>query len=88
MAILRVGRGNYTSVERRRGENWRRLTAKVREKPEEQRKGNAENEAGDDGEIESGVFAAVDDVSGELSEAEGELGSEVENGADEHEKAA
>lgn len=58
----------------------------MREKPEEQRNGEAENEASYDGEVEGGVFAAVDDVAGKFSETEGELSAEVENGADDGEQ--
>jgi hypothetical protein len=57
------------------------LTAVVGEEPEEKRQSEAEDEAGDDGEIESGVFAAVDDVAGEAAEAEGETAAEVKQGA-------
>jgi hypothetical protein len=58
----------------------------VREKPEKQGNGEAENEASYDGEIEGGVFAAVDDVTGKFSETEGELSAEVENGTDDGEQ--
>jgi hypothetical protein len=56
--------------------------------PEEERKNGAEDQTGDDGEIERGVFAAVDDVTGEFAESEGELGPEVEQGADDDEDEA
>jgi hypothetical protein len=88
MAILCLGRGNHTSGERRRGEIWRRLTAEAREEPEEKGKSGAEDEAGDDGKIESGVFAAVDDVPGELAETEREFGTEVKESADEGQDGA
>lgn len=61
------------------------LSAEMGEKPEEERKGKAENETGDDGEIEGGVFAAVDDVAGETAEAEGEFAAEIEKSAKEDE---
>lgn len=64
------------------------LSAEVGEEPEEKRKGDAQNEAGDDGEIKGGVFAAVDDVAGELAKAEGEFSSEIEEGAEEDEQTA
>jgi hypothetical protein len=54
----------------------------VGEEPEEQRKAEAEDKAGDDGEIEGGVFTAVDDVARESTEAEGEFGAEVQKKAD------
>jgi hypothetical protein len=59
----------------------------VREKPEEQGNSEAEYEAGHDGEIEGGVFTAMDDVAGKFSETEGELSAEVENGTDDGEQA-
>jgi hypothetical protein len=65
-----------------------RLAAEVREEPIEKRKGETENEAGDDGEIESGVLAAMDDVAGETAEAEGEFTAEIEESADEDEETA
>jgi hypothetical protein len=64
------------------GENWEWLAAELGEKPEEQREAKAEDEAGNDGEIEGGVFTAVDDVAREFTEAEGEFGAEVQESAD------
>ena len=58
----------------------------MREEPEEKREGCAENEAGDDREVESCVFTAVDDVAGEFAEAERELAAEIEKSADEGEE--
>ena len=66
----------------RRGKSAGQLAAEVREEPEEQGKCCAEDEAGDDREIEGGVFAAMDDVAGELSEAEREFATEIEESAD------
>jgi len=57
-------------------------------KPEEERDGGAEEEAGDDREVEAGVFAAVNDVAGKFSKAEGEFSAEIEKSADEDEKTA
>ena len=59
----------------------------MREEPEEKRESEAENEASHDGEIEGGVFPAMDDVAGKFSETEGELSAEVENGTDDSEQA-
>lgn len=70
-----------------RVEIWPRLTAEVGEEPENERKTEAEDEAGHDGEIEGGVLAAVDDVAGKFSETEGELSAEVEDGTDDGEQA-
>jgi hypothetical protein len=61
---------------------------KMREEPEEEREDSAEEEAGDDREVEGSVFAAVDDVAWKFSEAEGKFSGEVEKSADKDEKAA
>ena len=47
------------------------------EQPEEERKTEAEEEAGDDRKVEGGAFAAVDDVAGEAAEAQREFSAEV-----------
>jgi hypothetical protein len=60
----------------------------VGEKPEQERQGAAEEEAGDDGEVKSGVFAAMNDIAGEAAEAEREFSAEIEKSANEDEKAA
>lgn len=60
----------------------------MREEPEEKRETKAENEASHDGEIEGGMFTAVDDVAGKFSQAEGESCAEVEERADDGEQAA
>ena len=57
-------------------------------KPEEEREAEAEDETGDDGEIESGVFAAVDGVGGEAAEAQGEFSAEVKQRADKDQEGA
>jgi hypothetical protein len=66
----------------------RSSAAEVGKKPEEERKSGAEEKASDDGEIESGVFAAVDDVAGEPVEAKGESSAKIEVGTDEDEENA
>ncbi len=60
------------------------------DQPEEEREGGAEEETRDDGEVEGGVFAAMDDVAGEAAEAEGEFAfaSDVKKGADRDEESA
>jgi len=63
-------------------------TAEMGEEPKEQRKGGAEEETGDDGEIKGRVFATMDDVAGKSSQAEGEFPAEVEKGPEEDEDAA
>ena len=46
-------------------------------KPEEEREGHAEKQAGDDREVESGVFAAMDDVAGQPAEAKRKFLAEI-----------
>ena len=58
------------------------------DKPKEEREAHAEDKAGDDGEIEGGVFAAMDDVAGKFSKAEGEFTAEVKKSADKDEEGA
>jgi len=57
-------------------------------KPDEDGQRSAEEKAGDDREIESGVFAAMDDVSREAAEAQREFSPEVEESADEDQECA
>jgi hypothetical protein len=64
------------------------LTAEVRKKPEEERERETEDEAGDDGEVEGGVLAAVDDVTGKASQAERQLAPEEKKSTDKEEEAA
>jgi hypothetical protein len=44
--------------------------AEVGEEPEEEREGDAEDEAGDDGEVKRSMLAAMDDVAGKFAEPE------------------
>ena len=53
----------------------------MREEPEEEKQNETQDEAGDDGEIEGGVFTAVDDVAGEAAETKGEFSAKVKKGA-------
>jgi len=64
------------------------LTAEVGEEPEEKRKAEAEDEAGDDGEIKHGVFATMDDVAGEASETERKSRAEIKKCAEKDKEAA
>jgi len=57
----------------------------VGQEPQKEGKSGTENEAGDDGEVEGSVLAAMDNVAGEFAEAEGELGADVEESADNYE---
>jgi hypothetical protein len=85
------GRGNYISGERRRGENprfFQRLAAEKGKEPEEEGERGTENEASDDGEIESGVFAAVDDVAGKFAEAERKFSAEEKKSTDDDEETS
>ncbi len=56
--------------------------------PEEQRESGAENEAGDDGKVEGGVFATVDDVARQTAEAQGEPAAKIEESAEEDQEDA
>ncbi len=69
-----------------RGKSAEQSAAEVREEPEDERKGETENDTGDDREIKRGVFAAVDDVAGEFTEAEGKLAAEIKQRADDSEE--
>lgn len=51
------------------------------DEPEEERKTEAEEEAGDDREVDRGVFATMNDVAGESSQAEREFAAEVQKSA-------
>jgi len=64
------------------------LAAETREEPEEKRERGAENEASDDGKVESGVFAAMDDVARESTQAEGEFVAEIQKSAEENDEDA
>jgi len=64
------------------------LAAEVGEEPEEQGETCAEKEAGDDGEIEGSVFAAMDEVAGKAAETERELAAEVKKSADGEKESA
>lgn len=66
---------------RARCESGQPSTAEVREEPEEEKQNETQDEAGDDGEIEGGVFTAVDDVAGEAAETKGEFSAKVKKGA-------
>ena len=56
--------------------------AKVIDEPENQADGHADEQAGDDREIKRAVLAAVDDISWQTAETEGQFWAEVEQGAD------
>ena len=65
-----------------------KLAAEVGEKPEEQAQTDAEEQAGDNREVESSVFAAMDNVAGEFSQAEREFHTKIKKCAQENEEAA
>jgi hypothetical protein len=64
------------------------LAAEAGEEPEEKRERGAEDEAGDDGEVERGVFAAMDDVARKLAETKGELAAEIKKSAEDDKQSA
>jgi hypothetical protein len=57
------------------------------DEPKEQSKGRAEKEASHNGQVEGGVFAAVDDVSGQAAEAEREFTAEIKKSASDDEES-
>lgn len=56
----------------------RLLTAKVRDQPEEKGQRDAEKKTSDDGKVKRSVFAAVNDVAGQFSQAQRQLVSKIE----------
>lgn len=58
------------------------------EEPKEQREDEAEDQAGDDGEVESGVLAAMNDVAGKTAEPEREFATKIKKGAHKHKKSS
>jgi len=60
----------------------------MRDEPEKERKRDAKKKASDDGKVKSGMFAAMHDVAGKLSQTEGELVAEVQKSADKQEKCS
>jgi hypothetical protein len=59
----------------------------MREEPEEEGKRGAEDETSNDGEIKSGVFAAMNDIAGKFAEAEGKLSAEKKKRTDDAEES-
>jgi hypothetical protein len=68
--------------------NERRSAAEIRDEPEEKGQRDAEEQAGDDGKVERGVFAAVDDVAGQFPKAKGELVPEVKKNTNQNEECS
>ena len=64
------------------------LAAKVGDEPEEESERGADDETGHDGKVKGGVFAAMNDVSGQPSKAKWKFAAEVEESADEDEESA
>lgn len=62
--------------------------AEMVDDPENQAEQNADDDAGDQREVEGGALAAMDDVAGQAAEAKGKFGSEIEEGADDDENGA
>jgi len=81
-------RGLHKRRHLRRRANRNQLAAEVGDEPKEEGERGAEDEAGNDGKVESGAFAAVNDVAGELSQAKGELATEVEKSPNEDQETA
>lgn len=62
------------------------LAAEVRDEPEEDGERDADDKTAHDWKVESGVFAAVNNVAGQFSQAEWELVPEVEKDTDQNKK--
>jgi hypothetical protein len=60
----------------------------VRNEPEEEREHDTYDKASNDGKVERGVFAAVNDVARQFSQAEGEFAAKIEESTDKNQKAA
>ena len=75
-------------MERQRARNRRRSAAEVRNEPEKKRKADAKEKAGNDGEIKSGVLAAMDDVAGKMAQPERKFSAKEEEDAKQQEKTA
>lgn len=77
------------TIYQRRG-RWsvdeRRLAMETREEPKEKREADADEETGDDGKVEGGVVATMNDVSGEAAKTEGEPGAEEKKRAKKNEE--
>lgn len=54
------------------------LAAEAGDEPEEERERDAEEKTRNDGKVKGHVFAAVNDVAGQFSQAERQLVSEIE----------
>jgi hypothetical protein len=65
-----------------------RLTTKVVEEPDKEGQDDAENEAGDYGEVKGSVLTAMDDVARETAQAEREFTAKVEKRAKNGQDAA
>lgn len=79
--------GTIYQVSRVRGENRAGSATEVGEEPEEEREGEAENEAGDDGKVKRSMLAAMDDVSGKFAESKRQFRVEIENSANNYQQA-
>jgi len=58
----------------------------VRNEPEEQGKGDAQEQARDDRKVKRGVFAAVHEVAGQSSQAEGQLVPKIKKNTNQDEE--
>ena len=58
------------------------------EQPEKEGEDGAEDEAGDDGKIERGVFASMNDVAREAAEAERKFSAKIKECANERDESA
>ena len=58
------------------------------EQPKNKRKSSAKDKTGNDRKVERSVFAVVDDVAGQFSQAEGELVPKVKKSAEKDQESA
>lgn len=58
----------------------------MRDKPEENRERDAEEQAGDDRKVERGMFATMNDVAGQFSQAEWQLAPKLKKATNQDEQ--
>jgi hypothetical protein len=60
----------------------------VGEEPEEEREADAQDKAGDDWEVKSSVFSAMNDVAGQMAETKREFSAGAQKSADKGKECA
>lgn len=82
--LRQTGLSRVTKAKRTPKKGW--LATEVRDEPEEDGERDAEDQTSHDRKVERGVFAAVNDVAGKFSYAEGEFVPEIEKDTDQDEE--